>query len=61
MDEVIKAIVEKYLNEKYEKDFGELQKLVAEAIGVGIVEGIKEGKANAKQEIINLIQQGDKL
>lgn len=59
MDEVIKNIVEKYLSEKYEKDFGELQKLIAEAIGIGIVEGIKEGKANAKQEIINMIQ-GDK-
>lgn len=60
MDAVIKEWVENYLNEKYSKDFAEIEKLVIQALSAGIVEGVKEGKASARAEIINMIQGENK-
>lgn len=48
----IKEELEKVMGEKFEKEFRDTWGIIARAYGVGI----DEGKASAKQEIINLIQ-----
>jgi len=50
----MEQVLQQYLNEKYEKEFVDLKAILQETYD----KGVKDGKASAKAEIINLISGG---
>lgn len=50
--DIIKEELEKVMGEKFEKEFKDTWGIIARAYGIGL----NEGKANAKAEIIKMLQ-----
>jgi hypothetical protein len=52
--------VQKGMATRYDTEYNEIKYFVCEAYSQGVEAGLKQGKDLAKQEIINMINGGDK-
>jgi len=52
--------VQKGMTTRYDAEYNEIKYFVCEAYSQGVEAGLKQGKDLAKQEIINMINGGDK-
>ena len=52
--------VQKGMATRYDTEYNEIKYFVCEAYSQGVEVGLKQGKDLAKQEIINMINGGDK-
>ena len=59
MTELINEVMQKYLNEKFEKESTDLTNILTSVYNAGLVEGLKQGRALARKDMIELLQGGD--
>jgi hypothetical protein len=59
MTELINEVMQKYLNEKFEKESTDLTNILTSVYNAGLVEGLKQGRALARKDMIELLQGDD--